>query len=56
MRRWFCEFENAATQSRKRSRAFSMIREPVSEDACAVAEAPVLSSPDGLPVSFPKML
>ena len=56
LRRWFCGSENVATQSRKRSRAFSMIREPVSEDAFAVAEAPMLSSPHGLPVSFLKML
>ena len=33
-----------------------MMREPVSEDAFAVAEAPMLSSPHGLPVSFMKML
>ena len=33
-----------------------MMREPTSEDAFAVAEAPMLSSPDGLPISFLKML
>ena len=33
-----------------------MMREPVSEDAFAVADAPMLSSPHGLSISFLKML
>ena len=33
-----------------------MIGEPVSEDAFAAAEAPMLSSPHGLSISFLKML
>ena len=33
-----------------------MMREPLSEDAFAVAEAPMLSSPHGSSISFLKML